>query len=69
MMEDWKNDRVGSAERGSNPMVLARMKSGFAVIGDNQFLPGYCVLLGYPRAESLNALPLEQRSQSTIPYS
>src|SRR5690349_4843937 len=26
-------------------MVMARMRSGFAVIGDTQHLPGYCVLL------------------------
>lgn len=62
-MEDWKKDRIGSCERGENSMVIARMKSGFAVIGDNQFLPGYCVLLGYPKAESLNELPLPQRTQ------
>ena len=62
-MGDWKNDRIGSALRGENPMVIAKMKSGFAVIGDNQFLPGYCVLLGYPKADSLNELTLTQRSQ------
>lgn len=62
-MADWKSDRIGSALQGENPTVLARMKSGFAVIGDSQFLPGYCVLLGYPKAESLNELPLERRSQ------
>ncbi len=38
----WKQDRIGAAERGENPMVLARMRSGYAVIGDTQFLPGYC---------------------------
>ena len=26
-------------------MVMARMPTGFAVIGDTQQLPGYCVLL------------------------
>jgi diadenosine tetraphosphate (Ap4A) HIT family hydrolase len=62
-MDDWKNDRIGSALKGENPMVMARMKSGFAVIGDNQFLPGYCVLLGYPKADSLNELTLAERSQ------
>ena len=62
-MENWKNDRVGSCERGENPMVIARMPSGFAVIGDNQFLPGYCLLLASPRADSLNALPPAVRIQ------
>jgi diadenosine tetraphosphate (Ap4A) HIT family hydrolase len=35
---DWRIDRIGSARRGENPMVLARMRSGWAVIGDTQFL-------------------------------
>jgi diadenosine tetraphosphate (Ap4A) HIT family hydrolase len=42
---DWSEDRVGSAHRGENPMVMARMRSGFAVIGDTQHLPGYSLLL------------------------
>jgi diadenosine tetraphosphate (Ap4A) HIT family hydrolase len=62
-MNDWKNDRIGSAEKGENPTVMVKMKSGFAVIGDNQFLPGYCVLLGYPKANSLNELSLVERNQ------
>lgn len=44
-MDDWRSDRIGSAHRGANPTVLARMPGGFAVIGDVQWLPGYCVLL------------------------
>jgi diadenosine tetraphosphate (Ap4A) HIT family hydrolase len=44
-MADWREDRVGSAHRGANPMVMARMRSGFAVIGDTQHLPGYSLLL------------------------
>ena len=42
---DWRDDPVGSAHRGENPMVIARMRSGFAVIGDTQHLPGYSLLL------------------------
>jgi diadenosine tetraphosphate (Ap4A) HIT family hydrolase len=42
---DWRVDRIGSAHRGENPLVMARMRSGFAVIGDTQHLPGYSVLL------------------------
>jgi diadenosine tetraphosphate (Ap4A) HIT family hydrolase len=61
-MSDWRADRVGSAERGENPMVLAHMRSGFAVIGDTQFLPGYCLLLASPERNHLTDLPLEQRS-------
>lgn len=60
---DWKQDRIGAAVRGENPMVIARMKSGFAVLGDHQFFPGYCVLLRYPEAASLNELSPEDRQQ------
>jgi hypothetical protein len=50
-MADWRADRVDAAERGENPTVLRRMRSGFAVIGDSQFLPGYCLLLASPRTQ------------------
>lgn len=43
--EDYKLDRIGSALAGTNPTVLRRLDAGFAVIGDNQHLPGYCVLV------------------------
>jgi hypothetical protein len=43
-MSDWRDDRVGAAQRGGNPLVMA-MRSGFAVIGDTQQLPGYSLLL------------------------
>lgn len=43
-------------------MVMARMRSGFAVIGDTQFLPGYSVLLnGNPAIEQLTDLDREMR--------
>ena len=59
---DWREDRIGAAERGENPMVLARLRSGYAVLGDTQFLPGYCVLLAAPRVPSLEALsPLRRQ--------
>jgi hypothetical protein len=44
-MAGWRDDRIGAAHRGENPMVMARMRSGFAVIGDTQHLPGYSLLL------------------------
>lgn len=60
-MEGWQRDRIESALRGENPTVLTRMRSGFAVIGDSQFLPGYCLLLGVPRVHDLTNLPLPAR--------
>ena len=61
-MDDWKQDRIGSAERGENPTVLARMRSGFAVMGDSQFLPGYCLLLASPKVEQIGCASKELRS-------
>lgn len=59
---DFRADRVGSALAGTNPMVLRRMDAGFAVIGDNQHLPGYCVLItDDPGADQLTDLPPERQ--------
>lgn len=42
--------------------MLARLSAGFAVIGDVQWLPGYCVLLtDEPSAERLTDLPRPKR--------
>jgi diadenosine tetraphosphate (Ap4A) HIT family hydrolase len=61
---DWRADRLGAARRGENPMVLARMRSGFAVFGDTQFLPGYCVLLADAEsADHLTDLPRPARAE------
>ena len=44
-MTDFRDDRIGSALRGENPTVISRLPGSFAVMGDPQWLPGYCVLL------------------------
>ena len=49
-------ERVEQARRGANDMVISRMPSGWAVIGDVQFLPGYCLLLPDPVVATLNDL-------------
>jgi diadenosine tetraphosphate (Ap4A) HIT family hydrolase len=59
---DWRDDPVGSAHRGENPMVMARMRSGFAVIGDTQHLPGYSLLLCEDASvDHLTDLPRDRR--------
>jgi diadenosine tetraphosphate (Ap4A) HIT family hydrolase len=59
---DWRADRIGSAHRGENPRVMARMRSGFAVIGDTQHLPGYSLLLiDDPAFNHLTDLDWERR--------
>ena len=61
---EWKQDRVGSALRGQNPTVLARLPGAFAVLGDVQWLPGYCVLLpDEPGVPSLESLPLDRQTE------
>jgi diadenosine tetraphosphate (Ap4A) HIT family hydrolase len=56
-------ERVELARAGNNPMVICRLKSGWAVIGDVQFLPGYCLLLPDPVVPSLNDLTMPARTQ------
>lgn len=56
-------DSVAAARAGTNPSVIARLPSGWAVIGDVQFLPGYCLLLGDPVVPSLNDLSCQARAQ------
>jgi diadenosine tetraphosphate (Ap4A) HIT family hydrolase len=61
---DWRDDRIGSAHRGENPLVMARMRSGFAVIGDTQHLPGYSLLLtDDPSVNHLSDLDWKRRKE------
>jgi len=55
--------RVQEARVGANPKVIAQVRSGWIVIGDLQFLPGYCLLLADPVVPTLNALTGESRLQ------
>lgn len=52
---------VAAARAGALPRVVARMPSGWAVLGDPQILPGYCLLLPDPVVPHLNALDVEGR--------
>jgi len=53
--------RVEEARQGLNPTVICRVPSGWVVLGDVQFLPGYSLLLPDPVVSDLNALTLVQR--------
>lgn len=45
-------------------MVLARLPGAFAVLGDVQWLPGYCVLLAdEPDVPGLENLPIERQTE------
>ncbi|WP_416363366.1 HIT family protein [Pseudomonas sp. NFX183] len=54
--------RVELARKGANDKVICRMASGWAVTGDVQFLPGYCLLLPDPVVASLNDLDANARA-------
>ena len=55
-------ERLTALAEGKDPMLVMRMKSGFAVMSNHQFLRGYCLLLHYPEVTSLNDLSLEARA-------
>ena len=60
---EWYENRILSAINWTNPMLIKELKGGYAVFGDVQFLPGYCVLLPKKEVNSLNVLSLEEREQ------
>ena len=55
-------ERVDSARRGDNQMVICRLQSGWVVMGDVQPLPGYCLLLADPVVPSINDLAPSDRA-------
>jgi diadenosine tetraphosphate (Ap4A) HIT family hydrolase len=57
------SERVEQARLGTSPYVICRMRSGWAVIGDVQFLPGYSLLLPDPVVFSLNDLSEAARTE------
>jgi len=47
---------VAAARAGTDPSVIVRMSSGWAVVGDRQVVRGYCLLLPDPVVPDLNRL-------------
>ncbi|MFD6452049.1 diadenosine tetraphosphate hydrolase [Nocardia sp. NPDC055165] len=58
---DYLEDPIGAARQGTNPTVIGRLRSGWAVIGSTQHLPGYCVLIHDGNADQLTELPRADR--------
>jgi diadenosine tetraphosphate (Ap4A) HIT family hydrolase len=54
--------RVDLLRAGRDPGFVARLASGWAVLGERQVLPGYCLLLPDPVVPTLNDLRGELRS-------
>ncbi|MGX4685421.1 HIT family protein [Vagococcus sp. JNUCC 83] len=65
----WRENRIKSAQNGTNPMLVKEMTGGFLVFGDVQFLPGYCVLLPKREVNSLNDLSLKEREDFLVDMS
>ena len=63
------HERVAQLRSGTNSTVITRMPSGWAVLGDQQFLPGYALLLPDPVVPSLNDLDQEERSRFLLDMS
>ena len=57
------HERVDLARQGKNPAVICRLRSGWVVLGDDQRLKGYSLLLADPIRDNLNELPPPERQQ------
>ena len=57
------HQRVRAAHAGTNQYVICRMPSGWAVLGDQQFISGYSLLLSDPVVPDLNHLDEKGRLQ------
>ena len=55
--------RMVEAARAGDPSVIARLASGWAVMGQKQVLRGYCLLLPDPVVPDLNALEPDARNR------
>jgi len=54
--------RVDALRAGDDATFVARLASGWAVLGERQVLPGYCLLLPDPVVPTLNALAGAERA-------
>ncbi|MFC1705846.1 HIT family protein [Planctomycetota bacterium] len=57
------HQRVSEARSGRNPKVICRVRSGWVVLGDVQFLRGYSLLLSDPVVGDLHELSQDYRLQ------
>jgi len=60
------HQRVEAARAGTNPTVICRMPSGWAVLCDVQFLRGYSLLLPDPVVPDLNAFDRQKRAEYLV---
>ncbi|MGH3428550.1 MAG: hypothetical protein ACRDQZ_13445 [Mycobacteriales bacterium] len=60
---EWCNAQLALTREGKNPRVIAELKSGWVVVGETQFLPGYCLLLSREPAAGLTELALDAQTR------
>src|SRR5580692_6032729 len=57
------HELVERCRAGACDSAIGRMSSGWAILGERQVLPGYCLLLPDPVVPHLNALEAPARAQ------
>ncbi len=57
LIHQWVKD----CRAANNPRTIARVNSGWVVLGVSQFLRGYCLILPDPVVDDLNQLNASQR--------
>lgn len=57
------HDMVDRCRAGTYPAAVAKLRSGWVVMGERQVLTGYCLLLADPVAPHLNKLAPDLRAQ------
>lgn len=62
-MAELNFQRVEDARRNENRTAIARVPSGWVVLGDTQFLRGYSLLIADPIVDSLNAISGPERTR------
>lgn len=63
------HERVELCRAGGNPTTIGRMPSGWAVIGDHQFMKGYSLLLADPPVTDLQDLDRHARQRFLLDMS
>jgi len=54
--------KVRECRAGTHQQVICKLQSGWLVLGDVQFLKGYCLILADPVVDDLNAMDTETRA-------
>ncbi len=63
------HERNALSRAGNNSTVICRMPSGWAVLGDHQFMEGYSLLLADPEVDHLSDLDRGSRTQFLLDMS